>query len=101
VSFVQIAGVVIGGLLVLVGLVSGFRSVAAPADMPSSRDRFLLALHDAAKAGFWLALGAAFLGLSILEPARAYRWLVIIPIGMAGLRLVAAMLLASGHSPED
>jgi hypothetical protein len=94
VSFFQIAGVVVGGVLILVGLVSGFRSVAAPSDMSSARDRFLLALHDAAKAGFWLALGAAFLGLSILEPARDYRWLVVIPIGMAGLRLVAAMLLA-------
>ena len=100
-SFVQIAGVVIGGLLILAGLVSGFRSVAAPGDVESGRDRFLLALHDAAKAGFWLALGAAFLGLSILEPARDYRWLVIIPIGMAGLRLIAAMLLARGPSAED
>jgi hypothetical protein len=101
VSFVQIAGVVIGGLLILVGLVSGFRSTASPGDVGSGRDRFLLALHDAAKAGFWLALGAAFLGLSILEPARDYRWLVLIPIGMAGLRLVAAMLLARGPSAED
>jgi hypothetical protein len=101
VSFIQIVGVVIGGLLVLVGLVSGFRSVAAPSDVGSGRDRFLLAVHDAAKAGFWLALGAAFLGLSILEPARDYRWLVIIPIGMAGLRLVAALLLARGPSAED
>jgi hypothetical protein len=96
VTFGQIVGLVIGGLLVVVGLVSGVRSVAAPSGMESGRDRFLLALHDAAKAGFWLALGAAFLGLSVLEPAAEYRWLVVIPIGMAGLRLVAATLLARG-----
>ena len=95
-TFGQIAGLVIGGLLFVVGLVSGIRSVAASPGMESGRDRFLLALHDAAKAGFWLALGAAFLGLSILEPASEYRWLVVIPIGMAGLRLVAATLLARG-----
>lgn len=92
----QIAGLVIGGLLVAVGLVSGIRSVTTASGGESGRDRFLLALHDAAKAGFWLALGAAFLGLSVLEPAGDYRWLVIIPIGMAGLRLVAATLLARG-----
>ena len=95
-TFGQIAGLVIGGLLVAVGLVSGFRSVASPAGMESGRDRFLVALHDAAKAGFWLALGAVFLGLSILEPAFEYRWLVLIPIGMASLRLIAATLLARG-----
>jgi hypothetical protein len=92
----QVAGLVIGGLLVVVGLVSGVRSVVAPTGAESGRDRFLLALHDAAKAGFWLALGAAFLGLSFLEPAGEYRWLVVIPIGMAGLRLIAATLLARG-----
>ena len=92
----QILGLTIGGLLVVVGLVSGIRSVATPAAAESGRDRFLLALHDAAKAGFWLALGAAFLGLSLLEPAGEYRWLVVIPIGMAGLRLMAATLLARG-----
>jgi hypothetical protein len=96
VTFIQIAGVVIGGVLIVVGFVSGFRSVAAPTDAGSGRDRFLIAVHDAAKAGFWLALGVAFLGLSVLEPAQEYRWLVIIPIGMAGLRLVAALLLARG-----
>jgi hypothetical protein len=92
----QIIGLAIGGLLVLVGLVSGLRAVSSPGTADSGRDRFLLALHDASKAGFWLALGAAFVGLSVLEPAAEYRWLVIIPIGMAGLRLVAATLLARG-----
>jgi hypothetical protein len=92
----QIIGLAIGGLLVLVGLVSGIRAVSSPGPADSGRDRFLVALHDAAKAGFWLALGAAFVGLSVLEPAAEYRWLVTIPIGMAGLRLVAATLLARG-----
>jgi hypothetical protein len=92
----QIVGLVVGGLLVVVGLVVGVRSVATPTGMDSGRDRFLLALHDAAKAGFWLGLGVAFLGLSVLEPAGEYRWLVVIPIGMAGLRLIAATLLARG-----
>jgi hypothetical protein len=95
----QIVGLVIGGLLAVIGLASGIRSVAAPTEADSARDRFLVALHDAAKAGFWLGLGAAFVGLSVLEPAAEYRWLVIIPIGMAGLRLVAATLLA--RQPGD
>jgi hypothetical protein len=90
----QIVGLVIGGLLALIGLGSGLRSLAAPTEAVSGRDRFLLAVHDAAKAGFWLGLGAAFVGLSVLEPARDYRWLVMIPIGMAGLRLLAATFLA-------
>jgi hypothetical protein len=90
----QIIGLVVGGLLALIGLGSGLRSLTTPAEIRSGRDRFLLALHDASKAGFWLGLGAAFIGLSVLEPAAEYRWLVIIPIAMAGLRLLAATLLA-------
>jgi len=96
VTFIQIVGLAIGGVLVVVGLVSGIRSAAAPVEAGSGRDRFLVALHDAARAGFWLGLGTAFFGLSVLEPARDYRWLVMLPIGMAALRLVAGMLLARG-----
>jgi hypothetical protein len=90
----QIIGLVIGGLLALIGLGSGLRSLTTTTEIRSGRDRFLLALHDASMAGFWLGLGAAFIGLSVLEPAAEYRWLVIIPIAMAGLRLLAATLLA-------
>ncbi|HYH28621.1 MAG TPA: hypothetical protein VEA19_07600, partial [Actinomycetota bacterium] len=57
-------------------------------------DRALLALHEAAKAGFWLSLGAFFVGAAILDDAEGLRWFLLVPISMAGLRLVAATFLS-------
>lgn len=54
----------------------------------------MIALHEAAKAGFWLALGTFFLGYATVAEPQQFRWFVMIPISMAGLRLVAATLLA-------
>ena len=51
-------------------------------------------MHEAARAGFWFALAAVFVALSLLEDAYRFRWLVMLPIGMAGLRLVAAAMLS-------
>jgi hypothetical protein len=54
----------------------------------------LIAVHDAAKAGFWLAFAAGFLAFGLLEESFTGRLLVIVGMALAGLRLLMATFLA-------
>ena len=80
----------------LFGLVSAVRSLRELTVDESGRVRFLIAVHDAAKALFWLALGSFFLAYGLAEEPQNVRWLALIPVGMAALRLVTATFLARG-----
>jgi hypothetical protein len=82
--------------LMLVGLWSAWRSLARPIPGEDARAGFLIALHEAAKAGFWLTLGGFFLLYGVLEEPQPFRWFALVPVAMAGLRLAAAALLARG-----
>lgn len=83
----------LGSVFVLIGLRSAVSSLREPTPAGSSGDRFLLALHEAAKAGFWLALGAFFIGYPLVDDL-AFRWFALTPVGMAGIRLVASYFLS-------
>lgn len=86
--------IVAGALFLLIGLRSALHSIRQMAPDEPGRVRALIAVHEAAKAGFWLALGAFFLGYATVAEPQEFRWFVMVPIAMAGLRLVAATLLA-------
>jgi hypothetical protein len=90
---VAILELVAAAFLILVGLWVAYYSLKEPPDVRSGKKRFLFALHEAARAGFWLALGAWFLGLALLPEPQTWRWFIIVPIGMAGLRLAARTFL--------
>jgi hypothetical protein len=77
-------------------MVSGINSLRAARPVEEGRIRFLIALHDSAKAGFWLSLGAFFLGFALIEEIQGFRWFALIPLVMAGLRLATAALLSRG-----
>jgi hypothetical protein len=83
-------------VFLLFGVISGINSLRAARPVESGRIRFLIALHDSSKAGFWLSLGAFFLGFALIEEIQSFRWFAMIPLAMAGLRLVTAALLARG-----
>jgi hypothetical protein len=80
-------------VLILVGFWVAYWSLKEPMDVRSAKERFLVAVHEAAKAGYWLALGAWFLGLALLEEPQTWRWFILVPIGMAGLWLATRVLL--------
>lgn len=84
----------LGGFFTLIGLRSALQSIRQETADESGRVRALIAMHEAAKAGFWLALGAFFIGYATVAEPQEFRWFVLVPIAMAGLRLVAATLLA-------
>ena len=90
----MILELVLAGIFLLFGVVSGLNSLRDIEPVEEGRVRFLIALHDSAKAGFWLSLGAYFLGLALIGDPQAFRWFVLIPILMAGLRLATAAFLA-------
>ena len=87
---------VLAALLFLAGIVSATRSLREPVVDESGRGRLLIALHEVARALFWFSLGAFFLAWGLVEEPWSVRWLGLIPIGMAALRLVTATLLARG-----
>jgi hypothetical protein len=80
-------------VLILVGFWVAYYSLKEPMEVRSARERFLVAVHEAARAGFWLALGAWFLGLALIEEPQTWRWFILVPIGMAALRLAARTFL--------
>jgi hypothetical protein len=81
-------------IFLLIGARSAVRSVRDMGTEESARARTLIALHEAAKAGFWLALGAFFVGYAVVREPQQFRWFVMVPIVAAGIRLIAATLLA-------
>lgn len=85
---------VFAALLFLFGLVSAARSLAQPPVEERRGDRMLIVLHDVAKAMFWLSLGGFFLAYGLADGSDAVRWLVLVPVGMAALRLVAAAFVS-------
>jgi hypothetical protein len=85
---------VLAALFGLFGLVSGINSLQDAQPIDDARVRLLVAVHDAAKAGFWLALGAFFLGFALIEEPQGFRWFVLVPVLMAGLRFATAALLS-------
>lgn len=91
--------VALGSVLVLVGL----RAAAlAFGRVQGERGgtRVWVALHETARAGFWLSLGAFFIGYALLPDLDDFRWFVLLPIALAGLRLVAATLLGRSEPPR-
>lgn len=76
------------------GILSALRSLSDTPPADDLRSRFLIAIHDAAKAGFWLAFAAGFVAFGLEEQAFLGRILVIVGLGLAALRLLMATFLA-------
>jgi hypothetical protein len=84
----------VAGVLFLFGILSALRSLTEPPGPADVGSRLLIAVHDAAKAGFWMAFAAAFLAFGLLEEAFLGRLLVVVGLALAAVRLVMATLLA-------
>jgi hypothetical protein len=80
--------------LLFIGLYSAIRSIQDPVPAEDGRSRFLIAVHEASKAGFWLTFGGFFLAYGLLEQPQTFRWFAMVPLGMAALRLITATFLA-------
>lgn len=93
----DVAEYILAAIFFVVGIRAGLAALRSETRGEPPGIRFLVAVHDAARAGFWLSLGALFLGFGILEDdeeLRQYAVVGIVPIVMAGIRLLAAGRLA-------
>ena len=81
---------VLAGLFGLFGVVSAVRSLSEPPAEEQGGDRVLMAVHDAARALFWLSLGGFFLAYGLAAGETDVRWLVMVPLVMAAVRLISA-----------
>lgn len=84
----------LAGVLFLIGAVSAGRSIAEPITDERGRPRFLIAVHEAAKALFWFGFGGFFLAYGLSNGAPEVRWLALVPIAMGAIRMVAASVLS-------
>ena len=82
------------GLLLLFGVVSAVRSLGQPPAEERGGTRLLIAIHDASRAIFWLSLGGFFLAFGMSDRAPEVRWLVLLPVLMAVVRVLTAIRLA-------
>lgn len=88
--------IVAGSILMMVGLWTAWSSVREAQPEGSGRDRVLMAVHETARAGWWLSLGGLFLAYGLVEDWAQVQWFVLVPIVMAGLRLLSATFLSRG-----
>ncbi len=86
---------VLAGLLFVFGVVSAVRSITEPPSDVRGGDRVLIAIHDAAKAMFWLSLAGFFLAEGLSAGRTDVRWLLLVPLGMAAVRLVSGAFVSS------
>jgi hypothetical protein len=85
---------IVSGFLFLFGTVSAVRSLREPPTEERGGTRVLIAIHDAARAMFWLSLGGFFLAYGLTDQAPEVRYLALIPILMAVIRLLTASRLS-------
>ena len=90
---------VVGVLLALIGVWSAIRWMRKEFVAESWRDRVLYVLHISARAGVWFGFAAFFFGLAVVDDPSSFTWLVIIPVGLAGLQLVTAVALGRTGGP--
>ena len=81
-----------------VSFILGVRAVLTPVRFEGGplpgQDRMLVALYEASRAGFWFALAGLFVGFAMVEDPRAFSILAVVPVILAGLRMLAAVRLA-------
>jgi hypothetical protein len=85
---------IIGGLLLVGAIRSLFRWLGIEYQARGTRDRVLFAIHAGARVGLWVAFAAFFVGYALVDEPQRFKWFLLVPIALAGVQLLTAMLLA-------
>jgi hypothetical protein len=97
----RIGALVVAVLLLILGLRSFSKSLSVRFEAETLRDHFLYSLHVTARICVWFALAGAFVGFGILDEPERFRWYVFVPLGLAGLQVLAAIALWRSPSPGE
>lgn len=91
---------VIGGIFLLLGIRSLVKWMRTEIEAGSIRDQVLIALHSAARVGLWFAFAGFFFGYAFVDQVGPFvKWYLFVPLGLAAIQLVTAMLLARSPAP--
>ena len=82
--------VVVGSMLALTGVRSLVVWMRRPFESRSVRDQVLYALFRTGRVGVWLALAGMFFVYAFTKHDQDVRWLVIVPIALAGVSALSA-----------
>ena len=83
----------LAAIFAVFGIVTAWRSQRGGFAEDPIGARILFAVHDASRALFWFGLAAFFVAYGTVAEPQGVRWMALIPIGMAALRLVTAAFL--------
>jgi hypothetical protein len=95
---VAIPEIVIGSLLALLGFRSLVKWLRTEFVAESWREQVLFALHVSARVGLWFGFAGFFFGLALVDDPGRFGWYLLVPIGLAGVQLVTAVVLGQGMS---
>jgi hypothetical protein len=83
------------GVLLLVGAIRSLvRWLGIEYQARGIGDRVLFAVHAAARVGLWVAFAAFFVGYALVDEPQRFKWFLLVPIALAGVQLLTAMLLS-------
>jgi hypothetical protein len=97
----RVGAVIMAGILALLGVRSFSKSLSVRFEVETLREHFLYSLHVTARICVWFALAGAFLGFAVLDEPERFRWYVFVPLGLAGLQVLAALGLWRSPSPGE
>jgi hypothetical protein len=89
---------VIGGLLLVGAIRSLIRWLGIEYEARGTRDRVLFAVHAGARVALWVAFAAFFVGYALVDEPQKFKWFFMVPIALAGVQLLTAMLLSRSPS---
>ncbi len=93
---------VLAALFAVWGVATAWRSQSRGFAEDVGGARFLIAVHEASRALFWFGMAAFFVAYGAVAEPQEVRWVALIPVGMAVLRLLTAVFLARSErfSPD-
>jgi hypothetical protein len=102
----DVASLVVAALLVALGILSLVRWLRRGFQPSGPGEAVLYAVHVTARVGMWFAFAGLFAGYALVDDPPAFRWYVMVPLALAAIQFVTAVLLAQqrprpGGAPED
>ena len=84
----------LASIFALLGIRSAIVSLRQTGPDDSPVTRLLVAVHSSAGAAVWFSIAGYFVLAAVTDDLYRFRWLGVVAIAMAGLRMIAAARLA-------
>src|SRR2546430_9707798 len=98
---VHVAELVAAGRFGIVGVFSLLHWLDVEFGAATPGEHVAYALYATSRVGMWFAFGAFFLGYAVVDEPQAFRWYILVPIGLAGVQLLTGLYLGRSPSSSD